>query len=87
MTKDDAIAAILARQNALSAQDLEDLCACSPDELAALVASYSDLRKAGPDVWAVVLAVFSECAALANLIVPIEGAIQGAVGIAQAAKS
>lgn len=86
MTKDDAIAAILARQNALSAQDIEDLAACSPTELGELVSAMNDLRQPGPDAWAVVLSVFKEVAELANLIIPLEGAIQGAVGIAQAAK-
>lgn len=86
MTKDGAIALITAQQTALTAQDVEDLAACSPDECAELVRSYNDLRKPGPDAWAVVLAIFKECADLANLIVPLEGAIQGAVGIANAAQ-
>jgi hypothetical protein len=86
MTKDDARALILERCPQFTAQDLDDLEACSPSELAELVASIEDLRKPGPDGWAILLEIMSACVAFANVVAPLAGAVQSVVGIAQAAK-
>jgi hypothetical protein len=86
MTKDDARALILERCPQFTAQDLDDLEGCSPAELAELVSSINDLRKPGPDGWAILLEILSACEAFANVIVPLTGAVQGVVGVVQAAK-
>jgi hypothetical protein len=89
VTRDDAFSAILARQTALNAQDLEDLTdpALSEAELRELVTSYRDLKAAGPDVWATVLEILAVCEAVANVIIPITGAVTGVFGVVTAAKA
>jgi hypothetical protein len=88
MTKEDAFALILARQSSLTAQDLEDLTdpALSEAELRELVTSYRDLKAAGPDVWKIILDVLTVCEDVANVIVPITGAVTGVIGVVQAAR-
>ena len=44
---------------------------------------YKDAGKVpGPDGWQVFIAIIKTCAELANLVIPITGAVQGVFGIA-----
>jgi hypothetical protein len=86
VTREDAIAAI-AGETPLTAADLEGFLACSDIERSELVAAYLDAGKmASASAWDVVIAILKECAELANVVVPLEGAVQGIFGIVAATK-
>lgn len=52
------------------------------DEIAVVVQSWSDAKVVpGPDAWTVFLGILKASADVANLVIPIEGAVQGIVNI------
>lgn len=52
------------------------------DERVAVLRSWDDAGAVpGPSGWAVFVGILSECAAVAELVIPIEGAIQGIINI------
>jgi len=83
MTKSEAVVAIVTALPALSEEDVRGFLACTDDERALIVQSYKDAGKVpGPDGWRVFLSILGACAELANLVIPITGAVQGVFGIA-----
>jgi hypothetical protein len=83
MTRDEAIVAIVTVLPALSKDDVEGFLACSDSERALIVQSYKDSGKIpSPSGWTVFVSIVQECAAIANLVIPITGAVQGVFGIA-----
>jgi hypothetical protein len=52
------------------------------DERQIILQSWADAKKIpGPDGWAVFMQILRACADVANLVIPIEGAVQGIVSI------
>lgn len=52
------------------------------DERAIILQSWADAKIVpGPDGWAVFLGILKASAELANLVIPIEGAVQGLINI------
>ena len=87
VTRDEAIAKICT-ETKLTPDDLAAFLSCTEAERAALIDAYATAGiMPSKSAWDVVLAILAECAALANLVVPLEGAIQGAFAIVQTAKS
>lgn len=84
-TRDEAIAKILA-ETSFPPADLEGFLACSDAERALLVQTYATANVMTYSAWKVFLAIIGECAALANLVVPIEAAVQGVFNIVQTVK-
>jgi len=87
MSKDEAIVAIVVALPMLSQADVRGFLACSDDEKLLIVKSYKDYGKIpGPDGWIIFLTIIKECVELANLVIPITGAVQGVFGIIAATK-
>jgi len=52
------------------------------DERRVILQSWDDAKKIpGPDGWAVFMSILRACADVADLVIPIEGAVQGIVSI------
>lgn len=81
LTRDQAIAEIVSL-TPLSTADMEGFLACTDDERATLIDAY---RIAGimptASAWDHVLSILTTCAELANLVIPITGAISGVFGL------
>lgn len=81
-TKSEAIVAIVTALPTLSEEDVRGFLACTDDERSLIVQSYKDAGKVpGPDGWQIFIAIIKTCAELANLVIPITGAVQGVFGI------
>lgn len=86
LTLEDAIAKI-ATLTPLTEDDAAGFLACSDDERTALIEAYKNAGKMPKaSSWDVVLAVLGECASLANLVIPITGAVQGVFQVAALVK-
>jgi hypothetical protein len=84
MTADEAIAAIVSAVPSLSEEDVRGLLACTDEERVLIIQSYRDASKMPKaSSWSVILTILGECVALANMVIPISGAIQGAYGVAR----
>ena len=56
---------------------------CVSPVIADLLRSWNDAKVVpGPDAWAVFLKILKACADVADLVIPVEGAVQGVIGIA-----
>jgi hypothetical protein len=87
MTKDDAIVTIVTALPMLTQDDVRGFLACSGDEQKLIIQSYKDSGKMpGADGWQIFIAIIKECVDLANLVIPITGAVQGVFGIITAIK-
>jgi hypothetical protein len=77
LSREEAIALIVA-VTPLSAADMEGFLACTPEEQAVLVQAYRDAgTMPDPSAWDRVVAVLSQCAELAGLVLPILGVVSG----------
>ena len=81
LTKEQAVARIVA-ETPLSEGDVQGLLDCSPDELALIFQAINDRHQGIPrSTWDIVLEVLKVCADVAGLVLPLEGAIAGAVSL------
>lgn len=85
LTREQAVAEI-AGKTRLSAQDVNDLLDCPPAGLELLVQGYVDAGTVDRNDWATFLEVLGRCAQVAQLLVPIVGAVTGIVGVVTAVK-
>lgn len=86
MTREDAVAQIVAKTPppGLSEADVNGILDCSPDELALLVQSHKDSgAMPSASAWDVFLEIAGGCVAVANVVIPITGALAGVYGIAK----
>ena len=83
MTREEAVAKIVAL-TPMSEPDINGLLDCSPEELALIVQSIKD-RGVMPDrsAWDVVVTVLGACVSVANVVIPLTGAISGIYGVAK----
>jgi hypothetical protein len=82
VTAEDAISAIVSAVPSLSEADVRGVLACSDDERELIIRSYRDAGKMPHEsAWDVILSILGECVALANLVIPISGAITGAYAV------
>jgi|HubBroStandDraft_2_1064218.scaffolds.fasta_scaffold315983_2 hypothetical protein len=85
VTRDEAISKIVTLTS-LSATDLEGFLAATHAEQEAMVAAYTTAGIVTVSAWSVILKILAEVVEIANILVPLEGAITGGIAIAQAAK-
>ncbi len=85
VSRADVAAQVLAAFPGVSPQQLDRMLsgAMPADEIAVVVRSWNDAKVVpGPDAWAVFLKILKACADVADLVIPVEGAVQGVIGIA-----
>jgi len=85
MTRDEAIAKALA-ETPFPPADLEGFLSCTDAERALLIQTYATANIMTYSAWKVFLTIIAECEALANLVIPIEAAVQGVFNIVQTVK-
>jgi len=83
LTREEAVAKVVALTS-MSEADINGLLDCSPDELALIVQSIKD-RGLMPSrsAWDEVMTILGACVAVANLVIPLTGAISGVYGLTQ----
>ena len=78
LTFEQAIVAITTEYPFLSDADVRGFFACSDDERALIIQTYKDSGKMpGPSAWDVFLKIMAICVDIANMVIPLTGAIQG----------
>lgn len=82
MTRDEAVVALVQAIPGSSPQDIEAFLNCSDDERALIIQSLKDAgTMPDPSAWDRILSVLKACVDVANLVIPIEGAISGIYGV------
>ncbi len=83
----DAVVAITTEYPFMSDADVRGFFACTDDERALIVQTYKDAGKIpGPSGWEVFLKIMGACVDIANMVIPLTGAIQGIYGVTQLGK-
>ena len=81
MTREEAVAKIVAA-GTFSGPDMDGLLDCSPPELALIVQTIHDRALSPPkSAWDYVVEVFGDCVAVADVVIPLTGAIAGLYGL------
>ena len=87
LTFAEALVAITEEMPWMSADDAKGFFACSDDERAMLVQTYKDAGKVpAASGWDVFLKICAACVDIANVVIPLTGAISGVYGVVQAVK-
>jgi hypothetical protein len=83
LTFDEAVVAITEEMPFLSDADVRGFFACSDDERAMLVQTYKDAGQVpAASGWDVFLTICTACVDIANVVIPLTGAIQGIYAVA-----
>jgi hypothetical protein len=82
LTFNEAVVAITTEYPFFSDADVRGFFACTNDERALLVQTYKDAGKIpGPSGWEIFLKIMAACVDIANMVIPLTGAIQGVYGV------
>ena len=88
LSRAEATAQIAMLVPAWSPEVVESFLRCTDEDRAAILCCLRDSQVSPPaNVWTKVLEVVKDCAEIASLVIPIEGAISGVFGITAAAKA